>query len=109
MNTSSGYLGLYYKKAINPLISSLSTYIFLDHCFIDLKFKTIYLEVLKSNKSAVNFDLNFGFQIEKELVIEEKSYYLMSNDYKNWEEKKTSAVLNILQKKASKVKFDFEG
>lgn len=109
INTYSGYLGLFYKKAINPLISSLSTYIFLDHCFIDLQLKTIYLEVLESNKSAVKFDLNFGFQIEKELVIENKNYYLMSNDYKNWKEKKTSAVLNILQKKASKVKFNFKG
>jgi len=109
MNTSSGYLGLYYKKVINPLISSLSTYIFLDHCFVDLKFKTIYLEVLESNKSAIKFDLNFGFQIEKELVIDNKRYYLMSNDHEHWEEKKSSPILGILQKKASTIKFDFEG
>lgn len=103
------FLGLYFKYGIHPIFSSLVTFIFLDHCFNHFKFETIYLEVLQSNTKAVQFDLNFGFRIQKEFIKDNKSYYFMSSDLMQWNETKNSKRLNILQSKINKTEFVFKG
>lgn len=103
------FLGFYFKNSTNPLLSSLAVYIFLEYCFNEKGFKTIYLEVLESNKNALNFNTNFGFTLEKTLFQEKKQSYLMKCDLFRWNEKKNSKILLNLEKKLNKIQFIFQG
>jgi len=99
--------GLYFKKNINPLISSLSAYILFDYIFNTLHIQRLNLEVNKLNINAYKFDLNFGFQVYDEYTDNIDDYYLMSIKKDVWNEIRGIGLLKIFNKKLEKVNYKF--
>lgn len=99
--------GLYFKKKINPFISSITTYLIIDKIFLDLKLDILNLEVNKLNTSAYKFDLSFGFNIYDEYREKEKEYYLMTMSKKDWNKNKNMGILTLIKTKIDKINYKF--
>jgi len=104
-NTSTW--GLYFKENINPLISSLSTFIFMERIFNFYNISILKLEVNKLNNKAYKFDLNFGFQVYDEYKEGNDSYHLMSMHKNHWEHLQQKGLISLLQKKVNNIIYTF--
>ncbi|MEA1955356.1 MAG: UDP-4-amino-4,6-dideoxy-N-acetyl-beta-L-altrosamine N-acetyltransferase [Campylobacterota bacterium] len=95
--------GIYFKQKINPIVSSISTYIIIDKIFNQLNMLKLNLEVMKENNSAYKFDLGFGFKVYKE----DSKYYFMSMDYDDWDKNKNVSFLKLIKNKVNKIDYTF--
>jgi len=89
--------GLFFSKETNPLISILSTYIFIEYMF--KKFDKLYSEVLVNNSQALKFNEMFGIKV---YYKDEKSYKL-SISKQQWEKKD----LKFIKNRVSNIKYKF--
>ena len=99
--------GLFFRQAINPFISSFSTYILMDRAFNQLGVEQMFLEVNKENSNAYKFDLNFGFKVYNEYKNGDEVFYKMVLAKDKWNSKKKSGLLGIIYKKLQKVEYKF--
>lgn len=100
------FWGIYFKKNINPLISSLCTYIIIDKIFNELNIENLYLEVAKENISAYRFDLSFGFKVCAKSEKNEGKYYNMHMNKQYWNRNKDSGILAIIKRKINKLNYE---
>lgn len=99
--------GLYFKKKINPFISSIVTYLIMNKIFYDLGINVLNLEVNKLNTSAYKFDLNFGFKVYDEYKEKDNEYYLMTMNKEYWNKNRESGILIIIKRKIDKINYKF--
>lgn len=99
----NNYLGLYFKEEINPLISSISTFLFLDYIFLNI-LQSLQSFVKKENLNAFNFNKNFGFELYKE---DEDGFYLELEKQK-WENRKNSKLLKPIKNYLDKIDYEFK-
>ena len=99
----SCFWGLYFKKNINPFISSISSYIIIDKVFEDMKFNILNLEVSKENIAAYNFDISFGFDV----YDENDKYFYMLMSSKSWKNNKNKKILKIINNKIKSINYEF--
>ncbi|WP_418187149.1 hypothetical protein [Aliarcobacter lanthieri] len=95
--------GLYFKEEVNPILKSLSIYLFLD--FIFEKFdEDINSFVKKINLQALNFNKHFGFKVFKE---DEDFVYLKLSKI-DWENQKNSKLLKPIKRYLDKIEYQFK-
>jgi len=95
--------GLYFKQDINPILSSLCTYIIIDKILNEMNIQRLTLEVEKTNIQAYKFDLSFGFEIYDTI----NNYFLMDITKQKWEKNKNIAYIKLLEKKVNKIQYKF--
>ena len=89
-NKNKSTWGIYFKKNINPLISSVSAYCIIDKIFNELNLNILDSEVKKNNISAYKFNLSLGFKVYGENIEKAEEYYLMKIDKQKWIQYKNS-------------------
>jgi UDP-4-amino-4,6-dideoxy-N-acetyl-beta-L-altrosamine N-acetyltransferase len=95
--------GIYLQNKTNPLISAITTYLFLDKIFNEIDVKILKLEVAKDNISAYKFDLSFGFE-EYDTI---NNYIQMSINNIKWNNHKNIGYMKVLEKKIKKIEYKF--
>lgn len=96
--------GIYFKSDTNPIISSLSSYLFLEYLFFDLKIEEIYSLVKVENVLAYKFNLNFGFTT----YLEDEKFYHLKLNKDHWENSKKNRFLISLKKYLDKIDYKFD-
>jgi len=99
--------GLYFKEKINPFISAISAHLIIDKVFNELSIKRLNLEVNKSNISAYNFDLSFGFKIYDEIKESSADYHLMFMSKDDWIKNKSRGLRKSVEKRIKKINYSF--
>ncbi len=99
--------GLFFKRDINPFISSFSAYLLIDRIYNIMNIEKLNLEVKKSNISTYKFDLNLGFKAYGEFSDDSDTYYLMSMTNNDWNVKKYQGRLKTITKRLGKVEYNF--
>lgn len=99
----NNYLGLYFKEEINPLISSISTFLFLDYIFLNIHQK-LQSFVKKENSMAFSFNKNFGFELYKE----DENYFYLELEKQKWENRKNSKLLKPIKNYLDKIDYEFK-
>ena len=99
----NNYLGLYFKEEINPLISSISTFLFLDYIFLNI-YQNLQSFVKKENSMAFSFNKNFGFELYKE----DENYFYLELEKQKWENRKNSKLLKPIKNYLDKIDFEFK-
>ncbi|HIP13794.1 MAG TPA: hypothetical protein EYG73_13885 [Arcobacter sp.] len=99
--------GLFFTCTIQPLISSLVTYAFLDRMF-----NTHYIDILNSevnilNINAYRFSLNFGLTVYNQLSDSSGEYHMMCISKDDWNKNKDSSFPKMIGKRVSKIEFTF--
>ena len=95
--------GLYFKENINPMLSSLCTYILIDKILNEMDIQRLTLEVGKENISAYKFDLSFGFEVYDTI----NNYFHMDMIKQKWNENKHIGYMKLLEKKVNKIQYKF--
>ena len=96
--------GLYFKKNINPLISSISTYLIIEKIFQEFHIKKLYSEVKKENIAAYKFNETLGFKKEKSV---DKDFYKLSISADDWENNKNNGIITTVKKRLNKIEYKF--
>ena len=96
--------GIFFKTGINPVISSLCAYLFIENSFLSPDIKKIGSLVKKDNRSAYRFNKNLGFELYKE---DEKYFYLELRELK-WENSKNSKLLKPIKNYLDKIEYEFK-
>lgn len=99
----NNYLGLYFKEEINPLISSISTFLFLDYIFLNIH-QNLQSFVKKENSMAFSFNKNFGFELYKE----DENYFYLELEKQKWENRKNSKLLKPIKNYLDKIDYEFK-
>ncbi|MBD3799583.1 MAG: UDP-4-amino-4,6-dideoxy-N-acetyl-beta-L-altrosamine N-acetyltransferase [Epsilonproteobacteria bacterium] len=107
-NQNKSTWGLYFKRNINPLILSVSTYCIIDKVFNELNLSILNLEVNKNNISAYNFNLSFGFKVYQNKLEMDEEYFLMRMTKDFWNKNKEHGPLKFLYKKIQNINIKFE-
>ncbi|RBQ32739.1 hypothetical protein CRU92_03215 [Arcobacter sp. FW59] len=94
--------GLYFKNDSNPILKSVSTYIFLNFIFERFD-EDIHSFVKKGNLQAINFNKNFGFKSFKEDI----EYFYLKLSKEIWEKHKNSKLINPIKKYLDKIEYNF--
>ena len=95
--------GLYFKENINPILSSLCTYILIDKIFNEMNIQRLTLEVEKINTQAYKFDLSFGFEVYDTI----NNYFHMDMTKEKWNKNKDIGYMKLLEKKVNKIQYKF--
>lgn len=96
--------GIFFVQTINPIISSLSAYLFISYLLEDKQEETIYSYVRKSNPLALKFNQHLGFSINKD----DDEFHYLSLTKKQWQEKTHSRFITSLKKYLGKIKYEFQ-
>ena len=96
--------GLYFKKKINPFISTNSVYLIIEKIFTELSIHELKLEVNKLNAAAYKFDLSFGFEMYDE---SDKELYKMKMSSIKWDEIKKNKLMQMIKRKIDKINYIF--
>lgn len=99
--------GLFFTCTIQPLISSLVTYTFLDRMFNTLNVDILNSEVNVLNVNAYRFSLNFGLTVYDQLSDSSGEYHMMQISKDAWNNNKDSNFPKMIGKRVSKIKFNF--
>jgi len=84
--------GIFFTKKNAPLVSSLATYIFIEHLFT--KSNILYSEVLKTNQKALRFNLYFGLTILE--TTSDKYKLVLKKD--EWDEYKSIKLKSLAKR-----------
>ncbi len=95
--------GLYFKDEVNPILKSLSVYIFLDFIFSSFD-ENINSFIKKSNLQALSFNKNFGFKIFKE----DEEYFYLQLSKQTWQKHKDSKLLKPIKRYLDKIEHQFK-
>jgi UDP-4-amino-4,6-dideoxy-N-acetyl-beta-L-altrosamine N-acetyltransferase len=96
--------GIYFVKTINPIISSLSAYLFMEYLFEVKCFETIDSKVRKNNPLAYSFNQNLGFVLYKE----EEDFYCLSLNKEQWKKNNHTRFITSLKKYLGKINYEFQ-
>ena len=99
--------GLFFTCTIQPLISSLVTYAFLDRMFNINNIDILNSEVNILNVNAYRFSLNFGLTVYDQLSDSSGVYHMMCISKDDWNKNKNSTFLKMIGKRVSKLYFTF--
>lgn len=97
--------GIFFKNEINPLLSSLSLYKFLELIFDKYPIKRLELEVDKNNTKAYKFDKSFGFKEYNNSVDINNEYIEMYLSEDMWNVQKEKPMFKLLKNKLEKIEF----
>lgn len=100
---STSFWGLYFRKEINPLISSISAILIIEKIFQEYNIKKLYAEVKKENISAYKFNITLGFK-EDEIL---DNYYQLLIDINDWENNKNNRTIQTIKKRVDKIEYQF--
>lgn len=96
--------GIFFVKTINPLISSVSAYLFMQYLFDIKGFTSIDSQVLKTNSLALRFNQNLGFCIYKE----EKEFFRLSLSKKQWQTNTNNRFITSIKRYLGRIKYEFQ-
>lgn len=96
--------GIFFVPTINPIISSLSAYLFIDYLFEKKGFQSLDSQVLKNNPLAFKFNQNLGFS----LYQENNQFYSLSLHKKEWKSNANNRFITSLKKYLGKIKYEFQ-
>lgn len=96
--------GIYFTNSINPLISSLSAYLFINYLFELKNNNTIFSYIRKENTLAYGFNKNFGFT----LYDEDINFYYLSLSKSQWIKRDNKRFITSLKKYLGKIAYRFE-
>jgi UDP-4-amino-4,6-dideoxy-N-acetyl-beta-L-altrosamine N-acetyltransferase len=96
--------GIFFKDGVNPIISSVCSYLFLEQCFFDEKIEELDSLVKKENSSAFSFNKNFGFELYKE----DEEYFYLELEKQKWENRKNSKLLKPIKNYLDKIEYEFK-
>jgi len=95
--------GIFFKDGVNPIISSVSAYLFLENCFFKDEIKKLNSLVKKKNNIAFNFNKHFGFKIYKE----DEEYFYLELEKVTWENNKNSRLIKSIKKYLDTIEYQF--
>ncbi|MEA2019639.1 MAG: hypothetical protein U9N59_14455 [Campylobacterota bacterium] len=101
------FWGLFFACTIQPLISSLVTYAFLDRLFSTLNIDILNSEVNVLNVNAYRFSINFGLTVYKKFTDADVEYYTMHISKETWNKNKTANFPKMIGKRVNKIEFKF--
>ncbi len=104
-NESTCIWGIYLKEKINPLVSSISSYLIIERIFNELNLKKIYSEVKKENIAAYKFNIRLGFKEEEK--PKEDRYFSLFLDVDTWGKNTNSNIIRIIKKRLDKIEYQF--
>ncbi len=99
--------GLFFTSTIQPLISSLVTYAFLDRMFNTLNIDILNSEVNVLNINAYRFSLNFGLTVYDQLSDSSGEYHIMHISKDEWNKNKASGFPKMIGKRVNAIEFSF--
>ena len=95
--------GIFFKDGVNPIISSVCVYLFLENCFFNEEINILGSLVKKENSGAFSFNKNFGFKIYKE----DEEYFYLKLEKESWENNKNSRLIKSIKKYLDKIEYQF--
>jgi len=99
--------GLFFTCTVQPLISSLVTYAFLEKIFNTHNVDVLNSEVNILNVNAYRFSLNFGLTVYNKFSDASGEYYMMQISKDTWRNNKNSNFLKMMGKRINKIDFLF--
>ena len=99
--------GLFFTCTIQPLISSLVTYAFLDNMFNVHNINILNSEVNVLNVNAYRFSLNFGLTVYDKFSDDSGEYHMMNISKNTWNKNKDTSFPKMIRKRVSKIDFTF--
>lgn len=101
---STCFWGLYFKKGINPLVSSLSAILIIEKIFKEFNINKLYAEVKKENINAYNFNISIGLTKDKEV---DENYFKLSINNENWQNNINNKMIQRIKKRLNKIQYKF--
>ncbi len=100
----TSYWGLYFKKNVNPLVSSISAILIIEKIFHECNTNKLYSEVKNENVTAYKFNETLGFKKEKTI---DKNFYKLSITVDDWKNNKNNRIIKTLKKRLDKIEYKF--
>ncbi|MFA7083393.1 MAG: hypothetical protein WC141_02545 [Arcobacteraceae bacterium] len=96
--------GIYFINSINPLVSSLSAYLFIEYLFETKKNTHIESFVRKENILAYKFNQHLGFSLYKE----DESFFYLNLTKEQWVQRGNNRFIISLKKYLGKIEYEFQ-
>ena len=95
--------GLFLGNHVQPFISSIVAYVFLDRVFDYFNINKLVSEITKDNESAYRFSINFGMKV----IDTNEKYYKLILTKEQWYQNKNSRFMKTINKRLSRLNIEF--